>query len=433
VPNRSLELSCELSGAGRPVSWYKDEELLARPRGRYLLKPGRLVIMGAETSDAGTYSCLGGRGAGFSVNVAAPIVIEPLPEHKVAMMHATVQLECRVTTQPQPKVTWYRGGVSLIPSDRLSLVAGQNGVPDATLVIRDVSAQDKDRYTCRAAHVHCSDPMVAEASTQLMVKVFTLNPNPASGKALAKPMEPLVISCDPLDRNAKVTWKKGTDDIPSDDKRISVVENGTSILTIAEPTGEDAGIYHCADSTDVKDIEVFYKVTVTRDDSHSTASSALVEGKEVWVSLKVTGVPAPKLLWIKDGKVLTMPSHVTVEEHKGVPDATLHFNPIKVEDEGTYNCTASGTGTGVGGPDVESIVFKLSVKGKYAALVPFLAICVEVVVLCAAIYFVEKKALAAEQPTIVAEQPAPLAQEADAAPEGEEVVGAQLADPVASP
>ncbi|CAN7977387.1 unnamed protein product, partial [Ixodes persulcatus] len=146
VPNKSLALSCELSEAGRPVSWYKDEELLARPRERYLIEPGRLIIMGAETGDAGTYSCLGGRGAGFSVNVAAPIVIEPLPEYREAMMHATVNLECKVITRPQPKVTWYRGDASLVPSDKLSLVPGKNGIPDAMLIIRDVSVRDKGRY-----------------------------------------------------------------------------------------------------------------------------------------------------------------------------------------------------------------------------------------------------------------------------------------------
>ncbi|KAM7291002.1 hypothetical protein ISCGN_027578 [Ixodes scapularis] len=426
VPNKSLALSCELSEAGRPVSWYKDEELLARPRERYLIEPGRLIITGAETGDAGTYSCLGGRGAGFSVNVAAPIVIEPLPEYREARMHATVDLECKVITRPQPKVTWYRGDASLVPSDKLSLVPGKDGIPDAMLIIRDVSVRDKGRYTCRATHAHCSDPMHVEASTELLVRVFTLNPNPASGKALAKPGEPLVISCDPLDKTKKITWMKGTTDIPSDDAKLSVVENGTSILTISKPTEEDAASYSCNDGTDTKTIEVFYKVTVTTDETHTTASSALVEGKEVWIALKVTGVPAPTLAWTKDGAAWTMPSHVTAEEHNKIPNAMLHFKPIKVEDEGTYTCNATGAGMGTPNPpDVDTFEYKLKVKGKYAALVPFLAICAEVVILCAVIYFVEKKALKAEEP-------APPTVAVVDAPEGDDAAAALPVDVVVS-
>lgn len=132
------------------MSWYKDEESLAHPQERYYMEPDRLVILDAQISDAGTYTCLGGRGAGLSVSVAAPINIEPLPEYQIAPVNTTVSILCNIDTYPQPKVSWYLGDALLAPSERLSLAPGKNGVVDSNLTIRDVSLSDRNRYAVQA-------------------------------------------------------------------------------------------------------------------------------------------------------------------------------------------------------------------------------------------------------------------------------------------
>lgn len=204
-----------------------------------------------------------------------------------------------------------------------------------------------------------------------------------------------MISCDPLNPTTEITWQKDKVDIPSKDSRISTVPNGTSILTVAKPTEQDAAEYTCSNKAgESRIINVWYEVTLTKDESHTTAPSALVEGRDVWVALNVTGVPAPALEWTKNGAQWTMPAHVTSEEHNKVPNATLHFKEIQIEDSGTYICNATGQGS----QNSTSLEFKLDVKAKYAALVPFLAICAGAAVLSAVTFYLEKRALQAQGP-----------------------------------
>ncbi|XP_050040222.2 basement membrane-specific heparan sulfate proteoglycan core protein-like [Dermacentor andersoni] len=392
-PNRSLEISCELSGTGRSVTWYKNDEALRQGfRERYVVEPGRLIIHDAQVSDAGTYTCLGSGGAGLSVSVAAPIAIEPMPAYQKARVNKSFSIMCNIDTQPPPRVSWFLGDAPLTPSDRLLLSPGKNGVENAKLTIRRVSLQDRNRYTCRAAHMHCSDRLASQVSTQLLVSALAITTNEetiGSGVTI-DPSEPFVLSCDSGQQSVPVKWEKeGDGPIADDDARLKVLENMTTwSLTIEKPTVGDAGLYKCTAGADAVSINVFFKLSATLSERHSTAPSAWVESKEAFIAVAVVGYPKTfTLVWTKDGEPLLVDERVTLEKFEEVDDALLRFKQLTTEDAGKYVCKVDNT--------KESVEFEhtVEVKGKYAALIPFVCICVEVAVLCAIIYSVEKKAL----------------------------------------
>ncbi|KAH6934852.1 hypothetical protein HPB50_001536 [Hyalomma asiaticum] len=216
---------------------------------RYIVEPGRLIIQDAKVSDAGTYTCLGSGGGGLSASVAAPIAIEPMPAYQKARVNKSFSILCNIDTQPPPRVTWFLGDAPLTPSDRFILSPGKNGVQNAKLTIRHVTLEDRNRYTCRAAHMHCSDRLASQVSTQLLVSILAITTNEEKiGQGVTiDPSEPFVLSCDSGKASVPVKWEKvGDGPIAEDDSRLKVLENKTTwSLTIEKPTTKDAGKYKC--------------------------------------------------------------------------------------------------------------------------------------------------------------------------------------------
>ncbi|XP_077560511.1 protein sax-3-like [Haemaphysalis longicornis] len=245
VPNKSLEIPCELSSSGRSVTWYKDDDVLSQgDGGRIRIHPGGLEIRDSKSSDAGTYTCLGSGGMGVSVSVAAPIAIEPMPAYQNAKVNGTVTISCNIDTRPLPRVSWFLGDTPLTPTERITLTSGKNGVENAKLTIHRVNLQDRNRYTCRAAHMHCADQFASQVSTNLLASIMAITTNedpPGGGKAI-DPSEPFVLACTAGSPNDPIQWSKDGKDIT---EHIDKLANGTSTLTIEKGTPEDVGDYTC--------------------------------------------------------------------------------------------------------------------------------------------------------------------------------------------
>ncbi|XP_075545148.1 basigin-like isoform X2 [Dermacentor variabilis] len=388
-------------------------------------KMNTLYVAHAQPGHSGDYSC------GTSLRDAHRLRVLPSPPLGSRMLSRDVQRDCHhlvnksfsimcnIDTQPPPRVSWFLGDAPLTPSDRLLLSPGKNGVENAKLTIRRVSLQDRNRYTCRAAHMHCSDRLASQVSTQLLVSVLAITTNEetiGSGVTI-DPSEPFVLSCDSGQQSVPVKWEKeGDGPIADDDARLKVLENMTTwSLTIEKPTVEDAGLYKCTAGADAVSINVFFKLSATLSERHSTAPSAWVESKEAFIAVAVVGYPKTfSLVWTKNGEPLLVDERVTLEKFEEVDDALLRFKQLTTEDAGKYVCKVDNT--------KESVEFEhtVEVKGKYAALIPFVCICVEVAVLCAIIYSVEKKALsgAMRPPATVASVSEPPPASAEPGAEG---------------
>ncbi|CAH0697723.1 unnamed protein product [Spodoptera exigua] len=163
--NSSGKIHCKVAGGVAPtVQWFlNDEEPL--PEG-VTSANGTLMVADAERRHSGQYTCKAVDGersitAKISLDVVVtPRILEPSPDQQ---MHVTVGqtavLNCVATGDPPPTTHWDRnlailgkqldGGVEVedgVNATLARLVLMKNG----SLIIRNVSSPDADRYGCTA-------------------------------------------------------------------------------------------------------------------------------------------------------------------------------------------------------------------------------------------------------------------------------------------
>ncbi|KAF9413529.1 hypothetical protein HW555_008278 [Spodoptera exigua] len=163
--NSSGKIHCKVAGGVAPtVQWFlNDEEPL--PEG-VTSANGTLMVADAERRHSGQYTCKAVDGersitAKISLDVVVtPRILEPSPDQQMHVtMGQTAVLNCVATGDPPPTTHWDRnlailgkqldGGVEVedgVNASLARLVLMKNG----SLIIRNVSSPDADRYGCTA-------------------------------------------------------------------------------------------------------------------------------------------------------------------------------------------------------------------------------------------------------------------------------------------
>lgn len=193
--NSSGKIHCKVAGGVAPtVQWYlNDEDPL--PEG-VTSANGTLMVADAERRHSGQYTCKAVDGeqsitAKISLDVVVtPRVVEPSPGQQLHVtVGQTAVLNCLATGDPPPTTHWDRnlailgkqqdGGVEVedgVNASIARLVLMNNG----SLVIRNVSSPDADRYGCTAG----SAAGLARNELQLVVhQEGELPPQESSGVA----------------------------------------------------------------------------------------------------------------------------------------------------------------------------------------------------------------------------------------------------------
>ncbi|XP_042200535.1 hemicentin-1-like [Callorhinchus milii] len=299
VEGKPQTVSCDVTGSPAPrLTWTKDGKPLSRER--------TLHIQSVHMDDAGLYTCTATNKYGstnYSLNVTimyAPTVdINKASEDWVEGKPQTVS--CDVTGSPAPRLTWNKDGK---PLSR-----------EKTLHIQSVHMDDAGLYTCTATNEYGS------TNYSLNVTIMyapTVDINKASEDWVEG--KPQTVSCDVTGSPApRLTWSK-------DGKPLSREKT----LHIQSVHMDDAGLYTCTatnkyGSTNYSlNVTIMYAPTV----DINKASEDWVEGKPQTVSCDVTGSPAPRLTWTKDGKPLSR-------------ERTLHIQSVHMDDAGLYTCTAT--------------------------------------------------------------------------------------------
>jgi len=200
--------------------------------------------------------------------------------------------------------------------------------------------------------------------------------------------------------SAKLVWKLNGTDVKLRKefaKEFSVFEgNNTLRLLKVDPTTLGVGSYTCGDDTNPEITSFNIKVLphVNKFDKPRN----VIEGDPLALECKAWGIPEPTITWYRNGTEIVAEGSggkITLKKNTEAAGSTIKFPPLQnatlriekmeYEEGGNYTCVATSD---IG---VANATVLVQIKDKYAALWPFLGICVEVAVLCTIILIYEKR------------------------------------------
>ncbi|KAM3868725.1 roundabout homolog 4 [Diretmus argenteus] len=148
------------------ITWRKDGLPINSTDHHYTELSGKLIIAPTEKNHSGVYVCVATNTVGMRESRAArlSVLAKPVlmlkPENVSVRPGESAQFFCQANGDPPPSVVWSREQGPL-PNGRYLVK-----IPDQTLQIHYVTAQDAGRYTCTAVN----DVGVVTASAQLLVE-----------------------------------------------------------------------------------------------------------------------------------------------------------------------------------------------------------------------------------------------------------------------
>ncbi|EDW35137.1 GL24757 [Drosophila persimilis] len=202
---------------------------------------------------------------------------------------------------------------------------------------------------------------------------------------------PLVLSCnvksDSTDPLICVGKKTHTDVMNVDvlKGRFKLI-NAERKFIIDRAEAYDDGLYSCEINGVSRDINVIARVVV-----RVPSNTAVVEGEKMSVTCSVVG-SAPQLSWTFGNVTLkNNTDRFVLKADNNIENAILTLDNVTLDDRGEYKCIGRNAANDFGNSTVASDFTTVRVKGKFAALWPFLGICAEVLILCLIILIYEKR------------------------------------------
>ncbi|XP_061457671.1 basement membrane-specific heparan sulfate proteoglycan core protein isoform X5 [Rhineura floridana] len=347
----TLDLKCIIAGPALQarVTWHKRGGTLPAS---HQVSGSVLRIPQASTADSGEYVCRisdgtaiheaslmvtiqGGKGSSFSVGVTPPIRIETSSASVVEGQ--TVDLNCLVAGQSQPRVMWYKQGGALPLNSQIH---------GSRLRILQASAADSGEYIC----------YVNDGTSPLEASVIVSIPS-SGGSAFSSGVIPpvriessssslaegqtLELNClVAAQSQPKVTWFKRGSPLP-DDHQVS----GTR-LRIPQVSSANSGEYVCRVSSAGVTQEAALVVTIQDSESPSHSSGAVpplriessspsaVEGQTLDLMCIAPGQPHATFTWYRREGLLPAGHRVA--------NAHLRLVQLTPADSGEYVCRVSG-------------------------------------------------------------------------------------------
>uniref|UniRef100_A0A8D0P964 Hemicentin-1 n=1 Tax=Sus scrofa TaxID=9823 RepID=A0A8D0P964_PIG len=262
-----------------------------------------LNIYGALPSDMGKYTCVATNPAGeedriFNLNVYVPPAIRGNKEEAetlTALVDTSVNIECRATGMPPPQINWLKNGLPLPLSSHIRLLSGGQ-------VIRSVS--DVAVYTCVASNRAGVD------NKHYSLQVF-VPPNLDNGMGI----EEITVV-----KGSSTSMTCFTDGTPT--PRMSWFRDGQPlglgahlsvstqgmILQLIKAETEDSGRYTCVASNEAGEVSKHFLLKVLEpphiNGSEEPMELTVIVNNPLEFTCIASGIPAPKITWMKDGRPL---------------------------------------------------------------------------------------------------------------------------------
>ncbi|XP_059001185.1 hemicentin-1 isoform X2 [Mustela lutreola] len=356
LQGENVELTCNANGIPTPlIQWLKDGKPLNKSeteRIRVTADGSTLNIYGALPSNVGKYTCVATNPAGeedriFNLNVYVPPAIRGNKEEAeklMALVDTSINIECRATGTPPPQINWLKNGLPLPLSSHIRLLSGGQ-------VIRIVRAQVSDvaMYTCVASNRAGVDNK--HYSLRVLVPPNLDNAMGTEEITIVKGSSTSMTCFTDGTPTPRMSWLRDGQPL-NPNTRLKISTQGM-VLQLDKAETEDSGKYICIASNEAGEVNKHFILKVLEpphiNGSEEPVEISVIVNNPLEFTCFASGIPTPKITWMKDGRPL--PQTDQVQTLGG--GAVLRISSAQVEDTGRYTCLASST---AGDDDKEYLV-----------------------------------------------------------------------------
>nr|XP_032653549.1 hemicentin-2 isoform X2 [Chelonoidis abingdonii] len=327
--NDSLRIPCHARGFPAPrVQWLKNGQPIGELKGMAMLEDGRMLwLPRVRPRDGGLYACEAGSEAGgaraevqVSVQERPSVRVVGGEELSVAFRHS-MAVQCLATGIPVPSLSWWKDGIALQGTGSL-------------LQIEKVDVVDEGIYSCVATNP------AGEGRRDVRLKVL-VPPNIEPGEVNQTVPETFPASFECLASGMptpNVSWYKGPRLLSASPGL--VLSGDGRRLQIERAQVSDAGSYRCVASSVAGSSELHYSLQVTVPPQITSGPSLVTAllSERVELTCEAAGIPAPTLVWLKDGNPVSSTAPEGPEILSG--GRVLSLASAHLSDAGTYSCVA---------------------------------------------------------------------------------------------
>uniref|UniRef100_A0A8C3Y391 Ig-like domain-containing protein n=1 Tax=Catharus ustulatus TaxID=91951 RepID=A0A8C3Y391_CATUS len=295
IERQRAEIEFEVNEDDVEPQWYKDGieiNFQYEERYKYVVerRVHRMSIFETTYSDAGEYTFVAGRNRNEAVytceakndygvaTTSASLSVESeclglfiphilqAPAHIQCCEGEKVMLECAVSGQPPPAVSWSLNGQSLSASERLRFEEGKNGT--YRLHLQEVSVRDAGRYCCVATNMAGTAQTASELTVQDRPPAFL---KALSRRRLCEGSTLLFVAEVVGVPKPGVKWYHNKSLLELNE-RVQIEKDGDKyILEITNVQKEDEGQYLCHAVNIVGEAKSVAEVEVLPEDGRSLA------------------------------------------------------------------------------------------------------------------------------------------------------------------
>ncbi|XP_068397521.1 hemicentin-1 isoform X4 [Eschrichtius robustus] len=340
----NVELVCNANGIPTPlIQWLRDGKPITNSeteRIRVTADGSTLNIYEALPSDMGKYTCVATNPAGeedriFNVNVYVPPAIRGNKEEAeklMALVDTSINIECRATGMPPPQINWLKNGLPLPLSSHVRLLSGGQ-------VVRIVRAQVSDAavYTCVASNRAGVDNK--HYSLQVFVPPKLDNGMGTEEITIVKGSSTSMTCFTDGTPTPRMSWLRDGQPLGLD-AHLSI-SSQEMVLQLIKAETEDSGRYTCIASNEAGEISKHFILKVLEpphiNGSEEPVEMSVIVNNPLELTCIASGIPAPKITWMKDGRPLPQVDQMQTLGGGEV----LRISSAQVEDTGRYTCLAS--------------------------------------------------------------------------------------------
>lgn len=378
----TIRLSCTtLNTPDSTIKWLKDgTPLFTKPSDHTSTKYrttvqndiSTLEISNATLGDSGQYTCTVQNPLGEISTTAAvkvyeefepapfpPIFTRPIRDFYKYSEDELV-LECRIRSQPPPKITWLKNSAPIKATSRFQITESKDGL--CTLTIYNPEADDSGDYTCKAENPvsstslshfvnfternqYVKNKMASEGASRSTRNLDV--PKFHSGLKDTKFQigSTIALQVELKGTPKEVKWLKNSEELSQTSTRIrSFEDSGVYTLLVTEASERETGIYTCRAYTKYGHVDSSAKIQVVPH-GHTTGKPPEILNKpesmqtifvedDIIFTCRVTGEPRPKVTWLKGVKNITVTDRTMMEHSNDYYKFTL--KKAVPADAGTY-------------------------------------------------------------------------------------------------